>query len=43
MADYKKIIKTALKSSAEEDAVLLVTGSFYLVSEVEEILAEDKK
>ena len=42
-ADYKKIIKTALTTSAEEDAVLLVTGSFYLVSEVEEILAQDKK
>ena len=42
-ADYKKIIKTALTASAEEDAVLLVTGSFYLVSEVEEILAQDKK
>lgn len=42
-ADYKKTIKTALTTSAEEDAVLLVTGSFYLVSEVEEILAQDKK
>ncbi len=41
-ADYKKIIRSALEKSAEENAVLLVTGSFYLVSEVEEILASVK-
>lgn len=39
-ADYRKIIRTAIETSADEDAVLLVTGSFYLVSEVERILGE---
>ena len=38
-ADYKKQIKTALEVSAEEGAVLLVTGSFYLVSEVDEFIS----
>lgn len=39
--DYKKIIKEALISSAKENSVLLVTGSFYLVSETEEILSKE--
>ena len=36
--DYKKIIKKAFTESAESGAILLVTGSFYLVSEVKEFL-----
>ncbi|MCR4632227.1 MAG: bifunctional folylpolyglutamate synthase/dihydrofolate synthase [Treponema sp.] len=38
-ADYKKIIKQALEESTSDGSVLLVTGSFYLVSEVEELLS----
>lgn len=41
-ADYKKIIKTALLESAKEKSVLLVTGSFYLISETEEILKNNQ-
>ena len=39
-ADYKKQIKKALELSASENAVLLVTGSFYLVSEVDDFLCK---
>ena len=39
-ADYKKIIKKALEESALKKNVLLVTGSFYLVSEVKKIIKE---
>lgn len=37
-ADYKMMIKKAFEESAASDNVLLVTGSFYLVSEVKEFL-----
>ena len=37
-ADYKMMIKKALEESAANGNVLLVTGSFYLVSEVKEFL-----
>ena len=37
-ADYKMMIKKALEESAANGNVLLVTGSFYLVSEVKEYL-----
>lgn len=40
-ADYKTMIKKALQETAEKGQVLLVTGSFYLVSEVQKII--DKK
>lgn len=33
-ADYSAMIKKALEESQKENAILLVTGSFYLVSEV---------
>ena len=36
--DYSMMITEALTCSAEEDAILLVTGSFYLVSEVKKSL-----
>lgn len=36
--NYKSIIKKALIQTAEKGNVLLVTGSFYLVSEVKQIL-----
>lgn len=36
--DYGKAIKEAIQEAGEDDAVLLVTGSFYLVSEVKKIL-----
>lgn len=36
--DYKKQIRLALKESAETKTMLLVAGSFYLVSEVKKIL-----
>ncbi len=36
--DFKKAIKESLENAGKNDAVLLVTGSFYLVSEVKEIL-----
>ena len=39
-ADYKMMIKKALEESATNGNVLLVTGSFYLVSEVKELLGE---
>ena len=41
--DYKKIIRKALKDSSEKGHILLVTGSFYLLSEVKKILAEITK
>ncbi len=41
-ADYKSLIKKALELSAQEGAILLVTGSFYLVSEVDELLKAAK-
>ena len=37
-ADYKMMIKKAFEESASSGNVLLVTGSFYLVSEVKEFL-----
>ena len=37
-ADYKMMIKKALEESAANGTVLLVTGSFYLVSEVKQYL-----
>ncbi len=40
-ADYKMMIKKALEESAANGNVLLVTGSFYLVSEVKEFLKSD--
>ena len=39
-ADYKMMIKKALEESATNGNILLVTGSFYLVSEVKELLGE---
>ncbi|MCR4939382.1 MAG: bifunctional folylpolyglutamate synthase/dihydrofolate synthase [Treponemataceae bacterium] len=36
--NYGKAIKEALEDAGRKDAVLLVTGSFYLVSEVKKIL-----
>ena len=36
--DYKKIIKQAFTESAENGAILLVTGSFYLVAEVKNMM-----
>lgn len=36
--DYKKAISIALQKSAEDGAILLVTGSFYLLAEVKKIL-----
>lgn len=38
--DYKDAIKNAVRNAAKDNAVLLVTGSFYLVSEVKHILVE---
>ena len=38
--DYKKIIKQALDESKEKDEILLITGSFYLVSEAKKIMNE---
>lgn len=37
-SDYRKIIRTAIETSVKENAILLVTGSFYLVAETEEVL-----
>jgi UDP-N-acetylmuramyl tripeptide synthase len=37
-ADYKMMIKKAFEESAENGNILLVTGSFYLVSEVKQFL-----
>lgn len=37
-ADYKKMIQKAFSESAENGAILLVTGSFYLVSEVRKLM-----
>ena len=37
-SDYKMMIKKALEESAANGNILLVTGSFYLVSEVKEFL-----
>ena len=37
-ADYKMMIKKAFEESAASGNILLVTGSFYLVSEVKEFL-----
>ena len=36
--DYKKMIKKAFAESAENGAILLVTGSFYLVAEVKNMM-----
>ena len=36
--DYTKMIKKALSDSEKEGSILLVTGSFYLVSEVCKII-----
>ena len=41
-ADYKMMIKKAFEESAENGNVLLVTGSFYLVSEVKQFLENIK-
>ena len=38
--DFSEQIKKALKESEETNSLLLVTGSFYLVSEVKKYLAE---
>lgn len=40
--DFKTMIKTALSESSQSGTILLVTGSFYLISEVDKILAESK-
>ncbi|MBQ7753059.1 MAG: bifunctional folylpolyglutamate synthase/dihydrofolate synthase [Treponema sp.] len=37
-ADYQTMIKKALKESSERGEILLVTGSFYLVAEVDKIV-----
>lgn len=37
-ADFKKMIQKAFSESAESGAILLVTGSFYLVSEVRKLM-----
>lgn len=37
--DYKAQIKKAIKKAGEEEAILLVTGSFYLVAEVNKLIA----
>lgn len=37
-ADYKKMIQKAFADSAEAGNILLVTGSFYLVSEVKQMM-----
>ncbi len=37
-ADYKKMIQKAFSESSENGAILLVTGSFYLVSEVRKLM-----
>ena len=37
-ADYKKMILKAFADSAENGTILLVTGSFYLVSEVKQMM-----
>ena len=37
-ADYKMMIKKAFEESASNGNILLVTGSFYLVSEVKQIM-----
>jgi dihydrofolate synthase/folylpolyglutamate synthase len=36
--DYEKTIKRALNETKEQNGILLVTGSFYLVSEVKKII-----
>ena len=36
--DYKKMIQKAFAQSAESGAILLVTGSFYLVAEVRKLM-----
>ena len=36
--DYKAQIKKAIKKAGEEEAILLVTGSFYLVAEVKKAI-----
>ena len=36
--DYKKMIKKAFTDSSEAGVILLVTGSFYLVSEVKQMM-----
>ncbi len=42
-ADFKTIIKRALKETSERNQVLLVTGSFYLLSEVKKIIDVNTK
>ena len=42
-ADFKTIIKRALKETSERNQVLLVTGSFYLLSEVKKIIDDNTK
>ena len=37
-ADYKKMIQKAFAESSESGAILLVTGSFYLVAEVRKLM-----
>ncbi|MBP3773331.1 MAG: bifunctional folylpolyglutamate synthase/dihydrofolate synthase [Treponema sp.] len=37
--DYKAQIKKAIKKAGEEEAILLITGSFYLVAEVKKLIA----
>lgn len=37
-ADYKKMIQKAFSESSQNGAILLVTGSFYLVSEVRKLM-----
>lgn len=38
--DYKKIIKQALEETKQKDEILLITGSFYLVSEAKKIMKD---
>ena len=36
--DFSKFIPKVMKQTSKDDAILLVTGSFYLVSEVKKTL-----
>ena len=38
--DYKKIIKQALEETKQKYEILLITGSFYLVSEAKKIMKD---
>ena len=42
-SDYKKMIKKALSDSAQNNMNLLITGSFYLLAEVKELLQKNEK